>query len=300
MGTVVKGYKVFKPDWTCRGYQYKVGETFVYTGFEKIEPGCIGFHFSVNPRACFSWYEFDIHNKVAEVEALGEVKGYTDECKVTDKLRIVRELTWEELLALVQNTGIDNIGCENTGNRNVGNRNVGNSNVGSFNVGKFNIGNENTGSFNLGHINSGNGNDGNGNTGNFNIGHGNTGNWNKANHCTGFFSTISQPIYMFNKPTKFIRLRDVYNLRGVRAFTVACKFAQSKAIWVREEDMSEDEKAVHPEYKHTGGYRKDIDVMEVYRKAWEIMSEFDRETVKALPNFDAEVFKEITGIDVNK
>lgn len=24
----VRGYKVFNPDWTCRGFQYKVGEAF--------------------------------------------------------------------------------------------------------------------------------------------------------------------------------------------------------------------------------------------------------------------------------
>ena len=24
----MKGYKVFKPDWTCRGFQYSVGKTF--------------------------------------------------------------------------------------------------------------------------------------------------------------------------------------------------------------------------------------------------------------------------------
>ena len=24
----MRGYKVFKPDWTCKGFQYTVGETF--------------------------------------------------------------------------------------------------------------------------------------------------------------------------------------------------------------------------------------------------------------------------------
>lgn len=40
---VVKGYKVFNHDWTCRGFQYKVGESY------EIEepPICCtrGFHF---------------------------------------------------------------------------------------------------------------------------------------------------------------------------------------------------------------------------------------------------------------
>ena len=28
MSKPVKGYKVFNPDWTCRGFKYAVGETF--------------------------------------------------------------------------------------------------------------------------------------------------------------------------------------------------------------------------------------------------------------------------------
>lgn len=24
----MKGYKVFEPDWTCKGFQYEVGKTF--------------------------------------------------------------------------------------------------------------------------------------------------------------------------------------------------------------------------------------------------------------------------------
>jgi hypothetical protein len=27
MSNIIKGFKVFEPDWTCRGFQYKVGET---------------------------------------------------------------------------------------------------------------------------------------------------------------------------------------------------------------------------------------------------------------------------------
>jgi len=32
MSNIIKGFKVFEPDWTCRGFQYKVGETFFYDG----------------------------------------------------------------------------------------------------------------------------------------------------------------------------------------------------------------------------------------------------------------------------
>lgn len=43
MSGTVKGYKVFNPDWTCRGFKYSVGETFE----EEVELSVCnrGFHF---------------------------------------------------------------------------------------------------------------------------------------------------------------------------------------------------------------------------------------------------------------
>lgn len=34
--TIIKGYKVFNPDWTCRGFQYEVGKTFKHDGNIKM------------------------------------------------------------------------------------------------------------------------------------------------------------------------------------------------------------------------------------------------------------------------
>ena len=68
---IVKGYKVFDPDWTCRGYQFAVGQIFE----EDVEPKCCdrGFHFCQKASDCFDYYKFDSSNKVAEVIALGTV-----------------------------------------------------------------------------------------------------------------------------------------------------------------------------------------------------------------------------------
>ena len=38
----MKAYKVFNPDWTCRGSQYKVGETYTLEG--ELEICSSGFH----------------------------------------------------------------------------------------------------------------------------------------------------------------------------------------------------------------------------------------------------------------
>ena len=137
----MKGYKVFKPDWTCRGYQFEVGKTFE----EDVDPKCCdrGFHFCTKASDCFHYYEFDCNNKVAEVEALGVIDTHADDSKCsTNKIHIIRELTWNEVLELVNLgkacTGLCNSGNRNSGNRNSGNRNSGDWNKTCFSNGCFN------------------------------------------------------------------------------------------------------------------------------------------------------------------
>ena len=118
MSEPIKGYKVFNPDWTCRNFQYEVGKTFE----EDVTPKCCdrGFHFCTKASDCFSYYGFNPENKVAEVLALGMVDTESDDTKCcTNKIQIVREISWQELLTIV-NTGKGCTGLCNTGNRNTG------------------------------------------------------------------------------------------------------------------------------------------------------------------------------------
>ena len=128
MGEGIKGYKVFNSDWTCRGFQYEVGKIFE----EDVTPSCCdrGFHFCLKASDCFNYYKFCSDNKVAEVVALGDV-DYADantKC-CTNRIRIVREIPWDEVLRIV-NEGKDCTGLCNTGNQNTGNRNTGDWNTG--------------------------------------------------------------------------------------------------------------------------------------------------------------------------
>ena len=68
--------------------------------------------------------------------------------------------------------------------------------------------------------------------------------------------------------------------------------------WVIEKEMTEEEKEKHPEYKTTGGClrKRKSDA----QKQWEELEEKERETVMALPNFEPEIFYEITGIRVQE
>jgi hypothetical protein len=119
--TMVKGYKVFNPDWTCKGKQYTCPGTFE----EDVNPSVcnVGMHFCKNAADCFRYYDFDPNNHVAEVIAHGTVAEGEDKC-ATNKLEIVREIPWAEVLEIV-NTGKACTGRCNSGNRNSGDWNSG-------------------------------------------------------------------------------------------------------------------------------------------------------------------------------
>lgn len=109
----VQGFKVFNPDWTCRGFQYEVGKTYEMDSL----PICCsrGFHFCLKAADCFSYYGFNPDNKVAEVIAYGEVDSESDNSKCcTNKIHIVREIPWDEVLRIV-NIGKNCTGFCNTG-----------------------------------------------------------------------------------------------------------------------------------------------------------------------------------------
>ena len=188
MNENVKGYKVFNPDWTCREFQFEVGKTFE----EDVKPKCCdrGFHFCTKASDCFNYYNFDPNNKVAEVEALGDVDTHSDDSKFsTNKLHIIREVSWQEVLELVNLgkacTGLRNSGDCNSGDYNSGNRNSGDCNSGNYNNGNRNSGDYNSGNYNSGDCNSGDYNSGDCNNGNRNSGDYNSGNYNSGNYNSG-------------------------------------------------------------------------------------------------------------------
>ena len=269
----MKGYKVFKNDWTCRGFQYAVGETYEM----EDEPSCCnrGFHFCGRLIDCFNYYDFDSNNKVAEIEATGAVDDDGNEEKYcTNKIRIVRELSWHEVLDLV-NTGKDNTGNRNTGDWNTGNRNTGDWNTGNRNTGDRNTGNRNTGDWNTGNRN--------------------TGDWNSTEHSTGCFNTETENIRLFNKPSDW----TYHDWLNSRARYVMNDCPHTKTIWIDSEEMIDSEKEENPTWECTGGYLKTIHVTNSDKQAWwDNLDESDKESVMSLPNFDRVVFKEVTGIEV--
>ena len=283
---VVKGFKVFNPDWTCKDKQYGCPGRFE----EDVTPSICnkGMHFCKRASDCFNYYSFDPNNKVAEVIAYGEVSEEGDKC-ATNKLEVVHEIPWSELLGLV-NTGK---GC--SGNCNSGNCNSGNCNSGNCNSGDWNSGNCNSGDCNSGNWNSGDWNSGNRNSGNRNSGNWNSGDWNKCSFSNGCFNTTSPKIYLFNKPSSWT-YRDWLNSE---ACCLIERISDNVVQWVQYSNMTDEEKAEHPEAETTDGYLKKLDNSECTVLWWRNLSDCQKAIITAIPNFDKAIFKEITGIDVD-
>ena len=283
----VKGYKVFNPDWTCKNKQYTCPGTFE----EDVNPSVcnVGMHFCKNAADCFRYYDFNPNNHVAEVIAHGTVAEGEDKC-ATNKLEIVREIPWAEVLEIV------NTGKACTGRCNSGDYNSGDYNSGYWNSGNWNSGDYNSGYWNSGNRNSGNRNSGDYNSGNWNSGDYNSGDWNKTSFSNGCFNTVSPKIYMFNKPTdwtfeNWLNCRARYLLNQIDDFPLK---------YVCFDSMTDDEKAMHPEAETTGGYLKEHTIANNVQKWWDSLDARDRNEIFNLPNFDAAIFKEIIGIDVSK
>ena len=233
----MEGYKVFEPDWTCRGFQYEVGKTFE----EDVTPSCCnrGFHFCKELKDCFNYYPFNPDNKVAKVIALGEVDEESDDSKCcTNKIQIVEEISWEDVLRMV-NLGKGNAGLCNSGNCN-------------------------------------------------------SGDWNKTNFSNGCFNTEEPKIFLFNKPSDWT-YRDWLESD---ARYLLNQIPRNVVDWIWSSDMTDEEKKEHPEYEVVGGYLKILDESECGQLWWDSLSERYKNIIKAMPNFDKEIFEDVTGIKI--
>ena len=328
----IKAYKAFNSDLTCKGFQYEVGKEYHRKG--KLELCKSGFHACPKLVDCFRFYSFsETETRVAEVLVWGKVKYEDAGVKLcASNIKVGRELTWNEVLSLC-NTGSNNSGYRNSGHGNSGDCNSGDCNSGNRNSGDCNSGNRNSGYGNSGDWNSGYGNSGDcnsgaGNSGNYNSGCWNSGNWNSGDwnsgdfnsgnnnigyHNSGYhnrgnnnigyhnsgdwhsgiFNTEQQEyIFAFNKPALKSAIVSIYAIPFLR-------FDMSE--WVPDCNMSQQEKEQHPEYVTTGGYLKKYEYKEAFRKSFEKAKRLpdwpeQLKRLKALPNFDAKIFEEISGI----
>jgi hypothetical protein len=294
----VKGYKAFDKDLKCREFQFKVGKTYTHKGAITLCEK--GFHFCLEANDVFNYYIFAPETRVCEIEALGDVAGEGDK-RVTNKIKILKEISRLELLTII-NMGKENTGRANSGNRNSGdcnsghynsgNRNSGNYNSGDYNSGNYNSGNRNSGHYNSGYRNSGHRNSGDYNSGNRNSGDCNSGHYNSGNRNSGFFNTDEPTLRLFNKQTKI--KRDDPRIQAV------LYLGPELTEWVAFSNMTDEEKKANPKAETTQGFNKTIPYKEAWLTFWVKATEETRKKFLELPEFNAKLFLEITGIDVKK
>ena len=262
------GYKATDKNGCCRGFKFEVGKTYTKdTPKEELEC-CTDkvFHFC---RELFA-IEKESNYKLSESRLFEVIAGdyvRNGDKYGTNSLTILREIEGDEKLSLI----------------NSGNRNSGNCNSGDCNSGDWNSGNRNSGDWNSGNCNSGDCNSGNWNSGDRNSGDWNSGNWN-----SGYFNTDTPLVRVFNKETKIDRY-DI-NFPSFLYFDLI--------IWVSHDTATDEEKKAHKtEIETRGGFLKTLGYKEAFRLAWDKADKEEHKQLLALPNWNNEIFKEISGID---
>jgi hypothetical protein len=167
------------------------------------------------------------------------------------------------------------------------NNNSGSCNSGDRNSGYYNSGDRNSGYYNSGAYNSGAYNSGSYNSGFYNSGAYNSGYYNSGDYNSGFFNTNCPNVRLFNKDS---------NIKFGSGTVAKLKSLPVKPIltWVPSGSMTEKEKIDNPTHETTGGFLRNAGCYD-----WSGLSTADLDFIKSLPNFDAAIFKEISGIDVN-
>ena len=310
------GYKAFDENLQCRGFQFEVGKTYE-TGKQKNELKLCSdtvFHFCRELHKIESVSNYTVSkSRICEVIAEGDI--VTDGDKYgTNKLTILREISHEELNEYNNrnsgdwnsgsrnsgsrnsgdcnsgncNSGDWNSGSRNSGDWNSGNCNSGNCNSGSRNSGDCNSGNCNSGDWNSGNCNSGNCNSGSRNSGNCNSGSRNSGSWNSGSRNSGYFNSDEPLVRIFNKETNVSR-NDI-DFPSFLYFDLT--------VWVSHDTATDEEKEEHKEEIETsGGFLKTLGYKEAFRLAWDKASKEEHRQLLELPNWNNEIFKEISGID---
>ena len=179
-------------------------------------------------------------------------------------------------------TGYRSTGDWSTGYWSTGNCSTGNRSTGNCSTGDWSTGNCSTGDYSTGHWS----------TGNCSTGDYSTGHWSTSDYSTGHFSTIDDTGFSaFNKPC---------NRKQWAQADIPSWLYFNLTEWVDKEDMTDLEKQDHPTYETTGGYLKKYEYQEAWKKSYDNATREEQLKIKSLPNFDAEVFYEISGIKIDE
>jgi len=266
-----------------------------------------GIHFCWKINNVHKFYNL-LEGVICKIEILGDVVNDSNGKKsCTNKIKILEIFTKEEILK-ISNTGNNNSGVINSGNYNSGNynsgycnsgdynsgnRNSGYYNSGDYNSGDYNSGDYNSGDYNSGDYNSGNYNSGHRNSGYYNSGNYNSGDYNSGDYNSGFYNTNSPCVRLFNKNTD-IDFNEFVNSNYYNALNSSSFILNEWINYTEEEKKNDKAKEL------IGGYLKTYEYKEACKNWWNKMSNYNKNVIKNLPNFDKNIFLEITGINVDE
>jgi hypothetical protein len=141
---------------------------------------------------------------------------------------------------------------------------------------------------NTGVENTGNRNSGNWNSGDQNSGNQNSGNWN-----SGYFNSDTPTCRVFGKDSGKTH-------KEIAEMIPPVLWELAVTEWVPFFKMTDAEKKVWPKAEICDGFLKTYEYKEAWANLWKRVTAEDVAKIKALPNFDAEIFFEITGIKIGE
>lgn len=304
--------KGFDENLQCRGYQFEIGKEYkieLPEGYILSENDlCTDkvFHFCDSLSNVDSYYSCadEKHNRFCEIEVLGQFCESDYKCG-SNHIKIVREIVDDELNTLKGlingNTGLFNTGCYNSGECNSGDYNTGYYNTGDYNVGEDNSGFYNTGHCNSGMSNSGSYNTGSYNTGDYNTGDHNSGKYNSGDFNNGWYNSGNRNSGFFNKTYFstgiFCNIEPKIRVFNIQTDWTMIDFLQTKYY---QAITSSTFPLVKVEKDTIDSYGRETVTTNSYEKAcllwWKGMTNINKSIIKEMPNFDIDVFCDITGI----
>ena len=253
------GYKALHKNFKTyyKFFKYEIGKTYELPKDEKLKICKCGFHFCANPIDVYA-YTFYNPSIADDTPIIVEVEALGD---------IVQEGTEYatnkiKILREFTREELDKLISDNK--HNTGKYNTGKCNSGNYNTGSYNSGNGNSGDCNSGNGNIGNGNTGKLNAGSYNSGSYNTGRYNSGCSNSGLFNSGNFNSGCFNTDEPKMRM-----------FNKTC-------------DMT------YNEFLKSLDYDDFIDLCRRIHNN-DLLKE-DRAKIEALPNYDPDIFTELTGI----
>jgi len=129
-------------------------------------------------------------------------------------------------------------------------------------------------------------NTGKDNSGDWNSGDCNSGLWNSGDKNSGYFNSDEPKVRIFGKETD-IKREDI-NFPKYLYFDLT--------VWIDFNKMTDKEKEENPNAETTGGYLKTYSYKEAFKNSFENADVEDIKKTLDLPNFNYEIFEEISGI----